>query len=364
MTNAPDPSTLPVGFKPIGTNGSVAITFKDGHTANFDLTHAISLGYKPVVGGAPAANPANSSTPLTPAQAALPLAKNDTKPTNSSSSNAFDNSGTPGTPGTGAGANTNVNAGTSTSIPIGSYIGFDNKVITTQQISDEFNKNPALQKQLAAVLEQKAGLPKSSANDPIKLFTAYISQLQAATNAGQNFNDYLDSHSYNQSVLKASLDPNYVSGQLNDFLLKNNLKYTPEQVSNLADQVTSGKQSLDGLKQNLRTTVVASQYPAWKTQIDAGTDIATILQPYKSQLAHTLEIPETNIANNDPRILKGIQAVDKNGQPSYMPLWQYNEQVAKKDPSYGYTSNAWQEQKQTWDPLLKIMGIGDTGLIG
>ena len=315
---------------------TVTITFQDGHTAPFSKIAAQALGWVPT-GTTPAPKP--SVTPGTSADA--------------------------GTTNTGAGT-TNTGAGTNTGNGSGDIL---NQVVTNNNIGQmiaDFRGSTAIQAQVRDLLVHHNGMNAKDAEDSTKLLTAYTGELAAAMaangGAGQGLTDFINNKNYTNSTLTAALDPADITAKLNDFMNKNNLKYSPAQIQNYTDTISSAKQSITDVEQGIRNSVLVHQYPAWADQIKAGVDISTIAQQYITDLATTLEVDPNTIKLNDPRILKAIQAVDAQGKPTYMPMWQFDQNVVKADPSYQYTKGAWTDMNDKFGSLLAAVGVKASSL--
>ena len=309
---------------------AVTAKYPDGHTAILTTSEAIALGFKSAVGSG------QTSSAGTP---------------------------TPGNMGTGIQGINNVTLEGITK-PIADWITYA-------------HSNTSFLTRFTGILADNGYIHKSQINDPntrMSKFSEFLiglstAQAQPGTTA-MTADEYLKAYTINAGARVGALNVDAAGAkigasaeqQLQDFANNNNLTFTPDQIGNYAQTVKDGTQSLEQIKQNLRDTIIAHSFPAWADQIKAGTDVNTLASPYMQQLATTLEIPISSIQPNDPRVLKGMQAVDANGKPAYMPLWQFNQAVVKQDPSYQYTKSAWTDMTDKFGSLLSSLGIQNPNL--
>lgn len=99
-------------------------------------------------------------------------------------------------------------------------------------------------------------------------------------------------------------------------------------------------------------------FPALAAQIKAGHTVAEIAQPYLATKAQLLERAPATVTLSDPAVKRALQARDGKGQPTTMPLWEFEQQV-KADPAWDKTKNAHNDYSQM------AMQIGhDMGFLG
>jgi hypothetical protein len=129
---------------------------------------------------------------------------------------------------------------------------------------------------------------------------------------------------------------------LRNFALNNGIDLTEDYIGKTAKQIADGQTSMDQVKGDLRDTHIARAYPGFAKQIMAGHDVMDLASPYISAMQNKLEIPNGQVTLKDPTIAKALQTVDDKGNPTYVPLWQF-DQMLKQDSRWQYTQNAWNE---------------------
>ena len=89
---------------------------------------------------------------------------------------------------------------------------------------------------------------------------------------------------------------------------------------------------------------------------DAGLTTKQAASPYIQSMASILEIDPNAVNLNDPTITKALTAVNEQGAPAVVPLWQF-ERDLKKDERYKYTKNAQNEYIGTGYDVLRTLGF-------
>jgi hypothetical protein len=101
----------------------------------------------------------------------------------------------------------------------------------------------------------------------------------------------------------------------------------------------------------------ATQFPAFADRIRSGELTAMdAASPFINRMAQTLELNPEQVTLDDPLIRKALGGVDEAGNPTYMSLWQL-EQEARKDPRWGYTDNAYRTVGDTAQQVLQMFGM-------
>tara|TARA_R110000803_G_scaffold40338_1_gene86984 strand:+ start:7055 stop:7978 length:924 start_codon:yes stop_codon:yes gene_type:complete len=136
----------------------------------------------------------------------------------------------------------------------------------------------------------------------------------------------------------------------------NGLSLTGSSISSYVADIAQGKIDLDDVKSSLRDTYMIGTYPAWKDQIGVGQDIADIAAPYKQHMANLLEIDTNSINLTDETLLKGLQGVDANGKPSFVPLYDFDKMI-RKDPRWDKTENALKTYTDAGANILQMFGL-------
>jgi hypothetical protein len=141
--------------------------------------------------------------------------------------------------------------------------------------------------------------------------------------------------------------------RLRQFALNNGIDLTEDYIGKTAKQIADGQMSEEQVLGDLRDTHVARAYPGFAKQIMAGQDVRSIADPYIAKMQNVLEIPNGQVSLKDPTIAKALQAVDDKGNPTYVPLWQF-DQMLKQDDRWQYTQNAWSD---VGDQAMKIASM-------
>jgi len=129
--------------------------------------------------------------------------------------------------------------------------------------------------------------------------------------------------------------------------------YTPAQLEQRAQQILMGNQTIDTYQQQLKTWA-KSAFPPLAKEIDAGTTVKQLADPYIQSMSQLLEIDPATLNAYTPAIRQAMQGVaapgDKAGVKEAVPLWQFEQQV-RSDPRWQYTRNA---RDTTASALVKI----------
>jgi hypothetical protein len=109
-----------------------------------------------------------------------------------------------------------------------------------------------------------------------------------------------------------------------------------------------GRQTLDDMKAEIRRMYLSGAYPGWASQIESGSDPFDLAAPYRGTIASLLELNEDEIDLNDPLLGQAMQ--------SGMTLTDL-KRVARKDPRWQYTDNAYQTYGNVATDLLSMFGF-------
>lgn len=131
--------------------------------------------------------------------------------------------------------------------------------------------------------------------------------------------------------------------------LANGVTLDEDSIANYEQRIKAGE-SLDAIKNSIRSVASLGMPDNVKKLIESGTDLATIYSPYKSLLAQTLEVNPNSITLNDPTLRMAI------GPDKEMSLYEYQRSL-RKDPRWQYTDQARQEVSQTASRVLRDFGF-------
>jgi hypothetical protein len=131
--------------------------------------------------------------------------------------------------------------------------------------------------------------------------------------------------------------------------LNNGVTLDEDSIVGFEQRLKAGE-SLDVIKNAIRSTASLGMPDNVKKLIESGVDLSTIYSPYKSLLAQTLEVNPNSITLNDPTLRMAI------GPDKEMSLYEYQRSL-RKDPRWQYTDQARQEVSQTASKVLRDFGF-------
>ena len=144
--------------------------------------------------------------------------------------------------------------------------------------------------------------------------------------------------------------------ELTEWLNRNGVKMSAQAISKYVGRMTFEEQSLEDVKQEVREDYMAGMFPAWSDRIMSGFDVTDVIAPYRASAAALLEIGEDDLAIDDPLLSQGMQALDSDGKPRMMPLYEF-EQLVRKDSRWQTTDNAYETYTNVGQDLLRMFGF-------
>lgn len=144
--------------------------------------------------------------------------------------------------------------------------------------------------------------------------------------------------------------------ELTEWLNRNGVRMSAQAISKYVGRMTFEEQSFEDVKQEVREDYMAGMFPAWSDRIMSGFDVTDVIAPYRSSAAALLEIGEDDLAINDPLLSQGMQALDSDGKPRMMPLYEF-EQLVRKDSRWQTTDNAYETYTNVGQDLLRMFGF-------
>jgi hypothetical protein len=142
---------------------------------------------------------------------------------------------------------------------------------------------------------------------------------------------------------------------LERFAYDNGLTLNNDTLKRHVDGIVKEETTLASIQKAYMRQLTAA-YPAFSEQIEAGFTLREIAAPYAQEMSRLLEIPEDAIDYRDPAMAKALQAVGNDGKPTYVPLWQFREEL-KKDDRWQYTDNAWNEMGDKAMSIARMFGL-------
>lgn len=143
---------------------------------------------------------------------------------------------------------------------------------------------------------------------------------------------------------------------LSQWASRNGLSIDRSMLAKYVGNMTLGQQTLDDVKQELRTTYLMGAYPAWADRIEKGFDPEAISRPYRSAAARLLEVEEDEISLDDPLLKRGLQGTGADGKPRVVPLYEFESEI-RKDPRWDKTNNAYETYTKVGTDLLRMFGL-------
>jgi hypothetical protein len=167
-----------------------------------------------------------------------------------------------------------------------------------------------------------------------------------------------------EKALAASitLDDSFMSGQAGSFQQrmleisrKNGLKFSNDYYQAAARSVASGLTTEeDWLRQ--QREAAASQWPMWSDKIMSGLDMEQLASGYKNIMASVFEIDPEAIDLSDPYMKQALTAVDEQGNPKPVGLWDFEQQL-KNDPRWLKTKQATNDIASVGMDVLRAFGM-------
>jgi hypothetical protein len=142
--------------------------------------------------------------------------------------------------------------------------------------------------------------------------------------------------------------------QLMNWLGRNGLQLSRQALAKYISNIAMGRQSIEDAQADIRKTYLAGMYPGWADKINEGFDPADLFEPYMNVARNVLELDSIDF--NDPVIKRFTQGVGADGNPTKMPLWEF-EQELRNDPRWQQTDNAYQMYTNVGTNLLKMFGF-------
>lgn len=134
------------------------------------------------------------------------------------------------------------------------------------------------------------------------------------------------------------------------------IRLPDEFVKRKAEQIAAGHLTSDEVANTLTNKFVARSYPAFEEELKAGMTMRDLAAPYIASYASLLEVPEGQVDLQDPLLKRALQGQDDKGNPSYMPVWKFEEEL-KQDKRWQYTDNAWDEVGSQAYEVMRMFGM-------
>ena len=151
------------------------------------------------------------------------------------------------------------------------------------------------------------------------------------------------------------------AAQLQSLAADYGFNWTPEQVAERAQNILTGKQTIDTYQARLQQWA-ASAFPAFRKEIMSGTTVKQLADPYVTSMSNLLEVDPGGLSAYTPMIRKAMQGTvppdaKGNADPMATPLWKFEQQV-RQDPRWATTDNAHQTMAQALLQIGSVFGFG------
>lgn len=133
----------------------------------------------------------------------------------------------------------------------------------------------------------------------------------------------------------------------------NGVTLSDKTVNNWAVRLAAGE-TIEGFDAYVRG-MAKQAFPSFADQIDAGVDVADIADPYREQMARTLELNPQDIDLFDPTLRGALQAQTPDGQIGLKPMWQWEREL-RKDQRFDQTQTARGEATKFAGELAQMFG--------
>jgi len=141
---------------------------------------------------------------------------------------------------------------------------------------------------------------------------------------------------------------------LKEYAAKMGVDLSDEAVKNQAAMISQKLLTIEDSKAQLREQA-KSAFPGYAEQIDGGITVQELAAPYQNVKARELELPvDQNL--NDPQIRSAMNAMNQEGKPQGLALWQFQNQI-RNDPRWTATQNAQNQMVNAGQKVLKDMGL-------
>lgn len=143
--------------------------------------------------------------------------------------------------------------------------------------------------------------------------------------------------------------------QLRTEAYDNGVTVNEQQLKNMAAYVVKGVSTMENEVGNIRGLAMGA-YPAFADQIQAGTKVRDIAEPYVQAMARVLELPSTDLDMFNSKIKAALNRSGQDGKPSPMSITDF-EQSLRDLPDWRRTTAAQGQVFQIGQQVLRNMGL-------
>lgn len=120
-------------------------------------------------------------------------------------------------------------------------------------------------------------------------------------------------------------------------------------------KIVTGSDNISGI-QNQIQELAKKEYAAFADQIDSGSTVAEIADPYVQKMASLLELNPNDVTVKDKMIQAALKQRTPEGKPAALNLADFGDMV-RKDKRWQYTDNAREQVSNLTQSLLSSFGL-------
>lgn len=144
-------------------------------------------------------------------------------------------------------------------------------------------------------------------------------------------------------------------GQLNNLIQNFGLSYGNNWKASQLEKLMRGDDTLAGVQNRVREQA-KREYGAFADQIDAGSTVAEIADPYRQTMAELLELNPNDVDLKDKMIQRAMKQSTPKGKPAALSLTDFGDMV-RQDKRWQYTDNAREQVSSVTQNLLQSFGL-------
>ena len=133
------------------------------------------------------------------------------------------------------------------------------------------------------------------------------------------------------------------------------VRLSEQTVKNYAQYVVRGVSTMQDVVNQLQQQAIGT-YPAYEEDILAGQSVRAMADPYVQMMAEELELPDTDLDLNTPRVREAMNSRSDKGEPAPMSLTDFQLSL-RDDPRWSSTQNAQNTMAAVGRQVLADMGL-------
>lgn len=136
---------------------------------------------------------------------------------------------------------------------------------------------------------------------------------------------------------------------------RNGIQMSSSAMQGWSRDIAAGNHNVEFYQRRIRQ-LAKSLAPGYAPELDAGMDLFDIAEPYMQAKAKILEKNPADVDLFDTDIRRAMSNRDKDGKPSSVTLWQFEQDMRKK-PEWRKTQNAQDSVMGVAKKVLEDMGF-------